>query len=279
MFNLLKEKGLVSILKPQAIDLRIKERLFAVDIAARLGVREETCRKWLKPYPLTVEELHTRPRTTRNSLVGRRFGRLVAIERVHECRAGRRPQVLYKCQCDCGNQALLPYSNLMGNTRSCGCLRRDMLSSPRSKGGKRGDDTTVRLHAIGRYYRRNAKLAGRMWEIHEPLLLEITSRPCAYCGFNKGLVGLDRVDSLCGYTAKNVVPCCERCNRAKSDMTLPQFKTWVMAAYSYMSKSGQLEEILPSEYAPTDGQFMANMRSKRLITDRGRRQVGNIFIS
>jgi len=47
-----------------------------------------------------------------------RFGRLVIIERT-----GNNS---YRCQCDCGNEAIVEGYNLRrGHTRSCGCLQRE----------------------------------------------------------------------------------------------------------------------------------------------------------
>lgn len=55
-------------------------------------------------------------------LTGKRFGRLNVIERATEYR-----QITYKCICDCGNTAFVSKSNLEhGNTKSCGCLRKEL---------------------------------------------------------------------------------------------------------------------------------------------------------
>ena len=54
-----------------------------------------------------------------NDIVGRRFGKLVALERV-ENRDGR---IMYKCQCDCGGVKITKKESLIsGETKSCGCL-------------------------------------------------------------------------------------------------------------------------------------------------------------
>lgn len=54
-----------------------------------------------------------------NDLSGRRFGRLTAMEY-----AGRKNgRTLWRCLCDCGNETITGYSNLLnGITKSCGCL-------------------------------------------------------------------------------------------------------------------------------------------------------------
>lgn len=53
-------------------------------------------------------------------ITGQRFGRLVAIEVAQE-----KPRK-WRCKCDCGNEAVVLTRDLRnGNTKSCGCLRRE----------------------------------------------------------------------------------------------------------------------------------------------------------
>src|SRR5271155_620578 len=55
--------------------------------------------------------------------VGNRFDRLVVVSRTAERKWG---QVVWLCQCDCGNKSAVASRNLSsGKTRSCGCLRHD----------------------------------------------------------------------------------------------------------------------------------------------------------
>lgn len=71
--------------------------------------------------------------TSRLDLTGQRFGRLVAIReasRVH------RKQRRWTCICDCGKTGDFPQNSLRsGNTRSCGCLQRDLLRERRTSHG------------------------------------------------------------------------------------------------------------------------------------------------
>lgn len=57
------------------------------------------------------------------SLVGQRFGRLTVL-----AEAGREGErVLWRCRCSCGTETTASGNNLKsGNTRSCGCLRREV---------------------------------------------------------------------------------------------------------------------------------------------------------
>ena len=67
----------------------------------------------------------------------------------------------------------------------------------------------------------NARHAGRVWELTDEEARALFSASCAYCGYEG--FGIDRVDSALGYTLKNSVPCCTRCNKAKSDLSRTSF--------------------------------------------------------
>jgi hypothetical protein len=44
-----------------------------------------------------------------------------------------------------------------------------------------------------------------------------------------------------GYTIENVVPCCKRCNQAKSDQSVVDFLAWIRRVYEHTTgKSVQL---------------------------------------
>ncbi len=57
-------------------------------------------------------------------ITGKRFGRLIAIACVNNLGQSR-----WRCQCDCGKSVHVAQYNLRsGNTRSCGCLKRNVCS-------------------------------------------------------------------------------------------------------------------------------------------------------
>lgn len=59
----------------------------------------------------------------RLELVGERFGRLIVIENAGN--VGRYPA--WRCRCDCGREIISTTPKLRsGNTRSCGCLRKEI---------------------------------------------------------------------------------------------------------------------------------------------------------
>ena len=63
------------------------------------------------------------------SLIGKRFGRLVVLERDLSKPRGKGYSSYWICQCDCGNKTSVATSQLnSGKTKSCGCLHRECLS-------------------------------------------------------------------------------------------------------------------------------------------------------
>lgn len=57
---------------------------------------------------------------------GERFGRLVVVRRAAD---GARRKVRFLCRCDCGNDVTVLADSLRnGTTKSCGCLRRELMA-------------------------------------------------------------------------------------------------------------------------------------------------------
>ena len=66
-------------------------------------------------------------------LAGRKFGRLTAISSTGSSQRKRR---LWECKCECGNTILVESTSLLqGNTRSCGCLQKEMRVSANTDHG------------------------------------------------------------------------------------------------------------------------------------------------
>ena len=74
-------------------------------------------------------------------------------------------------------------------------------------------------------YIERAKNKGGNFGIEFNLFLKIIRMPCVYCGFNDGIVGLDRIDSCKGYEKDNIVPCCKICNFMKLNYSLEDWIT------------------------------------------------------
>lgn len=79
----------------------------------------------------------------KKEIKGQRFGRLIALEEVGRDKQG---YVLWKCQCDCGNEKIASTKYLGRGTSSCGCIAREMKQKQLTKHGKR----YTRLYATHR---------------------------------------------------------------------------------------------------------------------------------
>lgn len=92
--------------------------------------------------------------TIKPSLTGLRFGRLLVSHRTGE---GKRHKWL--CTCDCGNTAEVTYTCLTsGDTKSCGCLRREVTAAlGRSRGlpGRKSVEYRAWIAIKGRCYNPN----------------------------------------------------------------------------------------------------------------------------
>lgn len=65
-------------------------------------------------------------------LSGETFGRLTVIEKADKPNKSR--GTAWICKCECGNDAVVSYKNLVsGRTKSCGCYNRELCSKRRSK--------------------------------------------------------------------------------------------------------------------------------------------------
>lgn len=76
-------------------------------------------------------------------LTGRRFGKLIVIEKVEYNRKIR--STIWRCRCDCGNEKNVAHTSLTrGICRSCGCLYRESAQ----KNGKYHGDSQSRIYRI-----------------------------------------------------------------------------------------------------------------------------------
>jgi 5-methylcytosine-specific restriction endonuclease McrA len=145
---------------------------------------------------------------------------------------------LWLCRCDCGNTKVASANKMrVGNTKSCGCLKREREAQQLSLGPRK---YKTKEEAAKRYYIRTyqyqANKRGRDWNLTDEQFFSIVSQDCHYCGegpsevshraaigFNFLANGIDRVDNSLGYTPENVVPCCPNCNWTKRKMTVSDF--------------------------------------------------------
>lgn len=158
---------------------------------------------------------------------GTLYGRLTVLKFSHHIsRKGKGQKKVWLCLCQCGAEIEIEQSSLVtGNTKSCGCLQKDIVRASRI--AARLPWREKRLIEMERSYRDGAKRRGHEWKISSDVFREIVAQRCFYCNFIKVFNGIDRVDNGKGYVVDNLVPCCAICNKAKSTMSLHQFYHWI----------------------------------------------------
>lgn len=142
----------------------------------------------------------------KNDLVGRKFGRLVAIR----ASGKKNGAFVWECMCDCGNTAYIDGRKLKnGHTKSCGCIRKDGTKKPAYSHGQH----KTRLYRIwsnmktrcGNRHSDNYKFyGGKGIKICKEWLHNFKSfyEWAMENGYKDGLT-IDRIDSNCDYSPKN----------------------------------------------------------------------------
>lgn len=142
-----------------------------------------------------------------NDLSGRRFGRLVVLNRMASNDANNK--VVWLCQCDCGRQTVVIGSLLnTGKTKSCGCLTRERTIERSTKHGFRH----TRLYGI--WCNMKSRCENPMnqdWEDYGGRGITVGAAwhdPKVFCewalanGYSEELT-LDRIDNSAGYSPEN----------------------------------------------------------------------------
>jgi hypothetical protein len=149
-------------------------------------------------------------------LTNRKFGRWLVLAFAGKNKHGKNS---WLCQCSCGKTSNKPITTylLSGKTSSCGCIREKLRKRP--------------YEHLFTKLKREAKRRGILVDLTYTDFLAFTEiKTCHYCGIGllweqhgngscpvKGRYNLDRKDNLIGYTNKNCVVCCPRCNASKSN--------------------------------------------------------------
>lgn len=165
-----------------------------------------------------------------NELIGVRFGALVVIEVI---RGAKNKHNTAHCKCDCGSLCSHRLTRLR-NGLSTRCKKCGAKSTWESR--KRTNSWDMAAARVFNGYVFSAKRRGLCFELTKEQCVKMFLMPCDYCGSTPSKVrkarnrsdgaainGIDRVDSLGGYTLENCVPCCSACNFAKRDMPRDEF--------------------------------------------------------
>jgi len=162
-----------------------------------------------------------------NDLMGKKFGKLLVIER--ELPNDSSNNIRWKCQCDCGEIVIIRGGNLTDNrTKSCGCYHRDKVRK----------QPYYHIYSALKRRKKYAKWNSKKKEVKftfQEFLKFVSVSNCHYCGEtirwemysgrfgNRHHLNLDRKDNSIGYTVDNCVVCCPRCNRMKGTLSYEEF--------------------------------------------------------
>lgn len=151
----------------------------------------------------------------------RTFGRLY----VHNATGVKKNgQMLWICQCECGNIKHVKHWNLLGgSTRSCGCLQKELVAE-RKPGTKHGMAYSKEYRMLDGA-RQRSRLRGLPFDLE--LSDIVIPDTCPLLGTPMISPSLDRIDNSKGYTKDNVMVVSKRANTLKGDASLEELITLV----------------------------------------------------
>jgi hypothetical protein len=168
--------------------------------------------------------------------IGEVYGRLTVVSRLKN---DGRNRPVFACRCRCGITVPVKSNSLRtGNTRSCGCLKREAIKRTVELHWQKPQGEAA-LTALLAGYKKDARKRALDFSLPRADFERLTRCRCRFCGqepanttnfkTNGNIVynGIDRLDPALGYTVANSVTCCKHCNRMKGHRTATEFLEWV----------------------------------------------------
>lgn len=111
------------------------------------------------------------------NLEGKKYGKLIVLEKTALRNTNR--NVIWKCQCECGNITYVPTSCLKsGHTKTCGCsLNKEALSNAGKKGGSVGKHYLSRT----KIYKRYTHILSRCYNVNDIMYKNYGGRGIEVC--------------------------------------------------------------------------------------------------
>ena len=160
----------------------------------------------------------------------------------------------WECKCDCGE---IFYSRSKEIQKRIGCKK--------CTASKRNIERSLKKHGITnkaiktrifKEYKNGAEKRSLDFKIDFNDFIRLSEQNCFYCGAepvihesDKKYIskiiepwkrnGIDRIDTKKGYVLDNCVPCCSKCNYAKHDLEINEFKDWVKKCYEHLLLEGK----------------------------------------
>lgn len=171
--------------------------------------------------------------------IGKKFNRLTILN----CFL-KKGLLYHLCKCDCGTTCEIRRTRVIsGRCKSCGCLQKETMSKSRLK-----PNNLAAKNQLYKVYIRAAKKRGIPFDLGFSTFIKITQEDCHYCGISPFRIskvhrsqsqilynGIDRKNNDEPYTYTNCVPCCFRCNQAKSNIDYFDFLLWIQKVHKLHS--------------------------------------------
>ena len=174
--------------------------------------RSKSCGCWHKEVSAT----QAAKKFTKLIPKGKQFGRLAVISESGRSNDG---QVMYLCQCVCGNKVIVRSTSLRsGNTKSCGCFNIDRIKERSTTHG-----LTNKPH-FSRWRHQVRRNVDSEWTIEMNDALFRLQPKCVICGSTENL-SVDHVRPLSkgyGLEPGNAAILCKSCNSKKHDKDLSE---------------------------------------------------------
>jgi hypothetical protein len=150
--------------------------------------------------------------------IGDRFGKLVILSKEIKENSLKRPELYYKCQCDCGNTTVVRARLLRnGQTKSCGCLQKEVLRKMNST--QNGLSTTKIYKSWYHMMQRCTNPKARSYDRYGGAGITVCERWKTFLNFyedmkdsyysavekygDESLISIDRIDGTKGYYKEN----------------------------------------------------------------------------
>ena len=193
-----------------------------------------------------------------DDMIGKTFGRLTVVGYAGARKQNGCVRRLWNCECSCGGKAVVDTKNLTtGNTKSCGCLAKEIHSKKRIDDSVRNKHESLRAIWKGmksRCYNHNNpeynRYGGRGITICDKWLK--TSKEFIEWGLNNGYeigLSIDRIDTNGNYEPSN----CQFITR--SENVLKEKKTMTIAGVTL--RYTELSEIIGF-----NGSYLSNRISR-----------------
>jgi hypothetical protein len=170
-----------------------------------------------------------------NDIIGKKFGRLLVLNRAEQ--HSKRRDYYFNCLCDCGkSHKVLRYHLTLNKISSCGCLRKETAA----KNSNKKPLGVSMINTLYGRYKAGAKVRNLEFNLSNEEFKSFIFSNCKYCGVapmifyktktaNGGVTynGIDRIDNTLNYTISNCVTCCKDCNYAKGSMSLDEWYLYI----------------------------------------------------